>query len=351
MNVALPSIQHELGFSATGLAWVVNAYLIAFGGLLLLAGRLGDLTGRRNVFLAGLAVFTLPRWCAELAQTQEDAVGARFVQGIGGAMTSAVILGVIVTMFPEPAGAWPRRSASTAFVASAGGAVGLLAGGILTQALNWHWIFFVNLPIGIVTDCARAPGRPAGCGARAAPRAPTAGCRADHRRDDARRVHHRQDGARRLGPAGHDRLRRGRGGAAGRVYRPRGARPEPADAAADLPLAQRVGRERGPDVDGRRACSRCSSWARCTCSRVLGYGPLRIGLAFLPVATVWARCRSGLTAAAVRFGARERPVAGLALMAGALSCSPWRRFTAGTSGRLPGHAADGRRGRAGLPGR
>jgi EmrB/QacA subfamily drug resistance transporter len=150
VNVALPSIQADLGFSATGLAWVVNAYLIAFGGLLLLAGRLGDLAGRRNVFLAGLAVFTMASMVCGLAQTQEMLVAARFVQGIGGALTSAVILGVIVTLFPEP-----REMAKAigvyAFVASAGGAVGLLAGGILTQAINWHWIFFVNLPIGIAT--------------------------------------------------------------------------------------------------------------------------------------------------------------------------------------------------------
>jgi len=150
VNVALPSIQADLGFSQTGLAWVVNAYLIAFGGLLLLAGRLGDLAGRRNVFLAGLAVFTLASMVCGLSQTQGMLVGARFVQGIGGALTSAVILGVIVTLFPEP-----REMAKAigvyAFVASAGGAVGLLAGGILTQAINWHWIFFVNLPIGIAT--------------------------------------------------------------------------------------------------------------------------------------------------------------------------------------------------------
>ena len=150
VNVALPSIQAELGFSQSGLAWVVNAYLIAFGGLLLLAGRLGDLAGRRRVFVCGLGVFTAASLVCGLAVDQPMLIGARFVQGIGGALTSAVILGMIVTLFPEP-----REMAKAigvyAFVASAGGAVGLLAGGILTQAINWHWIFFVNLPIGIVT--------------------------------------------------------------------------------------------------------------------------------------------------------------------------------------------------------
>jgi EmrB/QacA subfamily drug resistance transporter len=150
VNVALPSIQDDLGFTQSSLAWVINAYLIAFGGLLLLAGRLGDLISRRGVFLAGLAVFTVASILCGLAQTKEVLIAARFVQGIGGAMASAVILGMIVAMFPEP-----REQAKAigvyAFVASAGASAGLLAGGVLTEAINWHWIFFVNLPIGIVT--------------------------------------------------------------------------------------------------------------------------------------------------------------------------------------------------------
>src|SRR5213595_4337410 len=150
VNVALPSIQNDLGFSQAGLAWVVNAYLITFGGLLLLAGRFGDILGRKNIFMAGLTLFTLASLFCGIAQSQEMLVIGRFVQGIGGAMTSAVILGMIVVMFPEP-----REQAKAigvyGFVASAGGSVGLLAGGVLTQAINWHWIFFINLPIGIAT--------------------------------------------------------------------------------------------------------------------------------------------------------------------------------------------------------
>ena len=150
VNVALPSIQEDLGFTASGLAWVVNGYLIAFGGLLLLSGRLGDLLGRKNIFLAGLAVFVLASLLCGVAQSQEVLVAARFIQGVGGAMTSAVVLGMIVTMFPEP-----RDQAKAigvfAFVASAGGSIGLLAGGILTESINWHWIFFINIPIGIAT--------------------------------------------------------------------------------------------------------------------------------------------------------------------------------------------------------
>src|SRR3977135_2581511 len=148
VNVALPSIQSDLGFSQSSLAWVVNAYLIAFGGLLLLAGRFGDILGRKSVFMAGLLLFTVASLLCGVAQSQELLVVARFVQGIGGAMTSAVVLGMIVTMFPQP-----REQAKAigvyGFVASAGGSVGLLAGGVLTQSINWHWIFFVNVPIGI----------------------------------------------------------------------------------------------------------------------------------------------------------------------------------------------------------
>jgi EmrB/QacA subfamily drug resistance transporter len=150
VNVALPSIQDDLHFSTSSLAWVVNAYLIAFGGLLLLAGRFGDLIGRRRIFLAGVGLFTVASLACGLADSQSLLIAARFVQGIGGAMTSAVILGMIVTMFPEP-----REQAKAigvyAFVASAGGSVGLLAGGVITQSIDWHWIFFVNIPIGIAT--------------------------------------------------------------------------------------------------------------------------------------------------------------------------------------------------------
>jgi EmrB/QacA subfamily drug resistance transporter len=150
VTVALPSIQSDLGFSQSSLAWVVNAYLIAFGGLLLLAGRLGDLIGRRLMFLSGLALFTLASFVCGVAGSQEMLIVARFIQGIGGAMASAVILGMIVTMFPEP-GEQAKAIGVYSFVASAGASIGLLAGGVLTQGINWHWIFFVNIPIGIVT--------------------------------------------------------------------------------------------------------------------------------------------------------------------------------------------------------
>jgi EmrB/QacA subfamily drug resistance transporter len=148
VNVALPSIQSDLGFTQSSLAWVVNSYLIAFGGLLLLSGRLGDLLGRRHILLAGLGVFTLASLLCGLSVTPEQLIAARFLQGIGGALSSAVALGMIVTMFPEQ----PEQARALgvySFVASAGASIGLLAGGILTHAISWHWIFFVNVPIGI----------------------------------------------------------------------------------------------------------------------------------------------------------------------------------------------------------
>jgi EmrB/QacA subfamily drug resistance transporter len=150
VNVALPSIKSDLGFSQSSLAWVVNAYLITFGGLLLLAGRFGDILGRKDVFMAGLTLFTLASAACGAATSQGVLVAARFVQGIGGAMTSAVILGMIVTMFPEPK-EQAKAIGVYGFVASAGGSVGLLAGGVLTQSINWHWIFFINVPIAILT--------------------------------------------------------------------------------------------------------------------------------------------------------------------------------------------------------
>jgi EmrB/QacA subfamily drug resistance transporter len=150
VNVALPSIQHDLHFSQGSLSWVVNAFLITFGSLLLLAGRLGDLAGRKRVFLAGVITFTLASLLCGIAPSQGALIAARFVQGIGAAAQASVILAIIVTEFP---GASERARAMSAyvFVSVAGGSLGLLAGGLLTQALSWHWVFFVNLPIGVAT--------------------------------------------------------------------------------------------------------------------------------------------------------------------------------------------------------
>jgi EmrB/QacA subfamily drug resistance transporter len=148
VNVALPSIQRDLHFSQGNLTWVIDAYLITFGGFLLLAGRMGDLVGRKKVFLAGLVLFTAASVFCGVADSQAMLIAGRFVQGIGGAVASAVILAIIVTEFPEKA-EQAKAMGLYAFVSAGGGSIGLLAGGALTQSLSWHWIFFVNVPIGV----------------------------------------------------------------------------------------------------------------------------------------------------------------------------------------------------------
>src|SRR5438477_12922524 len=140
VNVALPSIRADLGFSQTSLAWVVNAYLLTFGGFLLLGGRLGDLYGHRRLFLAGITLFTLASLCCGLSTTQTMLVSARAVQGLGGAVASAVSLSLMVNLFTEPAER-AKAMGIFGFVAAGGGSIGVLLGGILTGSLNWHWIF------------------------------------------------------------------------------------------------------------------------------------------------------------------------------------------------------------------
>jgi EmrB/QacA subfamily drug resistance transporter len=149
VNVALPSIQRELHFTQANLTWVIDGYLITFGGFLLLAGRFGDLVGRKKVFLSGLVLFISASILCGLADSQAMLIGARLIQGIGGAVASSVILAIIVTEFPERV-EQAKAMGMYAFVSAGGGSIGLLAGGALTQSLSWHWIFFVNVPIGAV---------------------------------------------------------------------------------------------------------------------------------------------------------------------------------------------------------
>src|SRR6266540_4197345 len=149
VNVALPSIRGDLGFSQTSLAWVVNAYLLTYGGFLLLGGRLGDLFGARRLFLAGITLFTLASLACGLANSQGLLVGARAVQGLGGAVASAVSLSLMMNLFTEPADR-AKAMGVFGFVAAGGGSIGVLLGGILTDALDWHWIFLVNFPIGVL---------------------------------------------------------------------------------------------------------------------------------------------------------------------------------------------------------
>ncbi|MEV7613091.1 MFS transporter [Streptomyces sp. NPDC089799] len=168
VTVAMPAIQNDLGFSPASLSWVVNAYLIAFGSLLLLAGRLGDLIGRKRMFLAGTAVFTGASLLAGLATSPALLIAARFLQGIGSAMASAVSLGILITLFTEPRER-AKAIAVFSFTGAAGASLGQVLGGVLTDALDWHWIFFINLPIGLAAALLALPALPGdrGLGLRA----------------------------------------------------------------------------------------------------------------------------------------------------------------------------------------
>ncbi|MFI0241946.1 MFS transporter [Streptomyces sp. NPDC016845] len=168
VTVAMPAIQDDLGFSSGALSWVVNAYLIAFGSLLLLAGRLGDLVGRKRMFLTGTAVFTAASLLAGFATSPAVLLAARFLQGIGSAMAAAVGLGILVTLFTDPRER-ARAIGVFSFTGAAGASIGQVLGGVLTDALDWHWIFFINLPIGAAVLALAVPALPAdrGLGLRA----------------------------------------------------------------------------------------------------------------------------------------------------------------------------------------
>jgi EmrB/QacA subfamily drug resistance transporter len=174
VNVALPSIREDLGFSETSLAWVVNAYLLTFGGFLLLGGRLGDLFGHRRMFLSGITLFTLASLACGVATTQGFLVTARAVQGLGGAVASAVSLSLMMTLFTEPAER-AKAMGVFGFVAAGGGSLGVLLGGVLTNSLDWHWIFLVNLPIGVLVYALSLRLLPAARGAAATGRLDVAG--------------------------------------------------------------------------------------------------------------------------------------------------------------------------------
>ncbi len=149
VTVALPTLQRDLGFSAAGLAWVMNSYLIAFAGLLLLAGRLGDLIGGKRVFVAGLALFTAASLLCGIATSAEVLIAGRFLQGVGGALASAVILGMIVGLFPGP-GEQARAMGIYSFTSASGASIGLILGGVITETIGWHWAFLINVPIGLI---------------------------------------------------------------------------------------------------------------------------------------------------------------------------------------------------------
>src|SRR5881398_2413218 len=174
VNVALPSIRADLGFTETSLAWVVNGYLLTYGGLLLLGGRLGDLYGPRRLFLSGITLFTAASLVCGLSTTQGMLIAARSVQGLGGAVASAVSLSLMMNLFTEPAER-AKAMGIFGFVAAGGGSIGVLLGGVLTDVLNWHWIFLVNFPIGVLVVALALRLLPAAPGSAAGGRLDVAG--------------------------------------------------------------------------------------------------------------------------------------------------------------------------------
>ena len=275
VGVALPSIREDLGFTETSLAWVVNAYLLTFGGFLLLGGRLGDLFGHRRLFLIGTTLFTLASLACGLANSQELLMGARAVQGLGAAVVSAVALSLMMTLFTEPADR-AKAMGIFGFVASGGGSIGVLLGGILTDSLSWHWIFLVNVPVGVLVVALTLKLVPASRGLAAERRLDVAGAvtvTVALMLAVYAIVNGNQEGWTSVQTLG---LLGAGGGAAGDLRRDRGQGPLAARAARPLPAAQRRRLER------RR--------------RPLGRGDVRLVLRLCPLpparARATARCRS-----------------------------------------------------------
>ena len=311
VNVALPSIRADLGFSEAGLTWVVNAYLLVFGGFLLLGGRLGDLYGARRVFVIGLAAFSIASLACGLATSQAFLVVARALQGFGGAVVDAVSLALIVRLFPEP-DARAKAMGIYGFVCAAGGSIGVLAGGLLTHVAGWHWIFLVNVPIGVAVivlvlrllpEGERAPGERLDVGG--AITVTVALLLAVYAVIDAQHA----------GWLSVQTLGLGAAAMAGLVAF---AVIESHVRAPLMPLA--LFRVRSVAIaNGVAALWSAGMFAWFFISAlylqlVLGYDPLQVGLAFLPSNLIMAACSVGISAALVkRFGLRAPLVAGLAL--------------------------------------
>ena len=310
VNVALPHIQTALGFSGTNLEWVVNAYALAFGGLLLLGGRSGDLLGRRRVFIAGILVFSLASLLGGFATGQAWLLGARVVQGVGGALAAPTALSLIAVNFPEGP---PRNRAMGVYagMSVAGGAVGLLAGGLLVTFLSWRWVFFVNVPIGLAV----ALLAPRVLASPAAPR-PVRPARRDHRqprpgRARLRAVQRRDQPERRVALGRHqgDRLAGGRGGAAGGVRVHRGAQPARADADPGAAQPGPVRRLPGQLVHRHRAVRHVLLPHAVRAERV-GVQPLRTGVSYLPMAGMILVASAAASQLVSRIGARPLMIAG-----------------------------------------
>ena len=319
VNVALPSIREDLGFSQTSLAWVVNAYLLTFGGFLLLgrtprrplrAPARSSSSGSRSSRLASLA-------CG-LSTTQGMLVAARAIQGFGGAVVSAVALSLIMTLFTG-AGDRAKAMGVFGFVAAGGGTVGVLLGGILTDLLTWHWIFLVNIPVGIAVFALCVVLLPGTAARRGEGRLDVAGARHGHGRAHARRLRDREREQQRLDLRRDARAPRRRRSSSSAIFLAIEARV----AAPLVPLG--LFKHRNLSVANVTACSRpprcsrCSSSPRSTCSCVLGYSPLEVGLAYVPNSLIMAGLSLGVSAKLVmRFGIRVPLVVGMLLSAASL---------------------------------
>jgi EmrB/QacA subfamily drug resistance transporter len=317
VNIALPSIRRDLGFSQASLAWVVNGYLLTFGGFLLLGGRLGDLFGYRRLFLLGVGLFTLASLVCGLSNTQALLVGARAVQGVGGAVVSAVALSLIMSLFTETTER-ARAMGFFGFVAAGGGSIGVLLGGILTSALDWHWIFFVNLPIGVAVCVLTVLVLPADVRQRAGARLDVAGAitvttalllavYAIVNGNEAGWTSIRTLGLLALAA-----------GLLGLFVAVESRVPAPL-----VPL--RLFRQRNITTSNLVAVLWAASmfaWfflSALYLQLVLGYSPLQVGLAFLPANVIMGVFSLGLSAKIVlRFGIKRPLVAGLALAASGL---------------------------------
>ncbi|MFD4711480.1 MFS transporter [Streptomyces sp. NPDC056637] len=327
VTVAMPAIQSDLGFTPAGLSWVVNAYLIAFGSLLLLAGRLGDLVGRKRLFLVGTAVFTVASLLAGAATSPAVLIAARFLQGAGSALASAVSLGILVTLFTEPRER-ARAIAVFSFTGAAGASIGQVLGGLLTDGLSWHWIFFINLPIGLAALAVAVPALPRDRGLGLKAGADTAGALL-------------VTGGLMLGIYSVVKVEE---------YGWTSARTLGTGAVAALLLAGffvRQARARTPLMPLRILRSRSVAGANLVqmlmvaalfsfqilvalyLQQVLGYGAAETGLAMLPAAAVIGAVSLGVSARLVaRFGERNVLLSGIALLIGVL----------GLLARVPVHA-------------
>jgi EmrB/QacA subfamily drug resistance transporter len=314
VNVALPSIRRDLGFSETSLAWVVNAYLLTFGGFLLLGGRLGDLFGHRRLFLIGIALFTVSSLACGLANSQHLLVAARAVQGLGGAIVSAVALSLIMNMFTE-SGERAKAMGVFGFVAAGGGTIGVLLGGILTDTLDWHWIFIVNLPVGVAVFAFCLVLLPSGRGSAVAARLDVAGA-ATVTASLMLAVYAIVNGNQTGWTTGRTLGLLGVAAALLALFLVIEARvPSPL-----MPLGLfRLRNVAAANVVAILWAAGMFAWfflSALYLQIVLGYSPLRVGLAFLPTNLIMAAFSLGLSAKLVmRFGIRLPLATGLSLAA------------------------------------